>query len=272
MAEHGARYARLAAALNRAGCGVWAHDHRGHGLHVTGPAGHFADAGGWRAIVDDTWAVSAALQAAYPGVPLVLFAHSMGSFVGQALMGEHGESYHAVILSGSNGPPGVQEAAIRTTARLQRLLLGARAPGVWLQRIVVGTYNRQFAPARTDVDWLSRDPSEVDAYVADPSCGAPLTSQAWVDFLEGKALLGDAAHLRRIPKRLPVHLIAGTRDPVGENGRGVRRLLAMYEAAGLSRVSLRLYEEARHELVNEVNRDQVVADLVTWLDQIDTRP
>src|SRR5215813_4369951 len=126
MSEHGARYARLAAALNRAGYVVWAHDHRGHGLYPTPPVGlgHFADRHGWRAVVDDAWAVSSALQASHPSLPLVLFAHSMGSFVAQALIGEHGAAYRGVVLSGSNGPPGTLEAVGRVIASLQRRVLG----------------------------------------------------------------------------------------------------------------------------------------------------
>lgn len=269
MAEHGARYARFAAALTHAGCVVWAHDHRGHGLHPAPRVGlgHFADTNGWRGLVDDAWAVSCALQAEYPGVPLVLFAHSMGSLVGQVLLGEHGKAYDAVILSGTTGPPGAAEAVARAVARVQRRVLGAQAAGTWLHRLVFGTYNRQFAPTRTDMDWLSRDAAEVDAYLADPLCGVPLTAQAWLDVLQATASLGHAAHLQRIPAALPVLLISGSRDPVGGNGKGVRRLFAACVAAGLSQVSLRLYEDARHELVNEINRDEITADLIAWLGQ-----
>jgi alpha-beta hydrolase superfamily lysophospholipase len=135
MSEHGGRYARLAAALNRAGYAVWAHDHRGHGLNPTPPVGlgHFADADGGRAIVDDAWAVSMALQASHPELPLLLFAHSMGSFVGQALIGEHGAAYRGVVLSGSNGPPGIREAVVRVIAWLQLRAVGGRAPGMWIR-------------------------------------------------------------------------------------------------------------------------------------------
>ena len=270
MSEHGGRYARLAAALNAAGYAVWAHDHRGHGRNQTPPVGlgHFADAGGWRLVVDDAWAVSEVLKAAHPELPLVLFAHSMGSFVGQTLIAEHGAAYRAVVLCGSNGPPGALEGVLRFVAHLQRRALGRRRPGTWLDRLVMGTYNRQFAPNRTRADWLSRDAAEVDRFIADELCGTPLTAQSWVDFLEGKAVLGRADLLGRIPRELPIRLIAGARDPVGENGKGVRRLLATYEAAGLRRVSMKLYEGARHELVNEINREEVSAELIAWLEEV----
>lgn len=270
MSEHAGRYARFAAALNDAGFLVWAHDHRGHGDNPTPPVGqgHFADADGWRAVVDDAWAVSCALQLAYPGLPLLLLAHSMGSFVGQTLIGEHGEAYAGAVLSGSNGPPGALERVVRVLARSQLLALGGRAPGRWVDRLVMGTYNKPFAPNRTPFDWLSRDAAEVDRYANDPLCGVTFSAQAWFDFLDGKRVLGDDAHLQRIPKTLPIHLIAGASDPVGENGDGVRRLRDVYRTAGLTCVTMRLYDDARHELLNETNRDAVTGDVVAWMNGV----
>lgn len=270
MSEHAGRYARFAAALNQAGFIVWSHDHRGHGQNPTPPVGHghFADADGWRAVVDDAWAVSSALQSAYQSLPLLLFAHSMGSFVGQTLIGEHGDAYAGVVLSGSNGPPRALERVVRALARSQLLALGGRAPGRWVDRLVMGTYNKPFAPNRTPFDWLTRDAAEVDLYANDRLCGFTFTAQAWFDFLDGKRTLGTRDHVGRVPKTLPIHLIAGTRDPVGENGDGVQRLHDVYRKAGLTNVTMRLYDDARHELVNETNRDEVTADVVAWMNSI----
>jgi alpha-beta hydrolase superfamily lysophospholipase len=270
MAEHGGRYARLARDLNRAGYVVWAHDHRGHGLNDTQPVGrgHFGDSDGWRGLVNDAWAVSERMLATFRGLPLVLFGHSMGSFLGQTLMAERGTAYRAVVLTGTGGPPNVKEVMARGLAHAQHVALGGRRPGRWLEKAVMGSYNQRFAPNRTRFDWLSRDESEVDAYAADPMCGFTLTAQAWLDFLSAKALLGDVLHLQKIPRALPVHLIAGTRDPVGEEGRGVRRLIRAYNGAGLVKVSWRFYEGARHELVNETNRDEVTRDLIQTLGEL----
>lgn len=267
MAEHGMRYSRLAAALNEAGFNVWAHDQRGHGINPVPPLrGHFGDHGGWRAVVDDAWAVSAEMRRTYPGVPLILFAHSMGSFVGQTLIGEHGDAYDGVVLAGTNGPPDFEEALVRFIARLQLWILGPRRPGKWLDELVFGNFNRRFAPNRTKFDWLSRDPDEVDKYVNDPLCGFVLSAQAWLDFLAAKPLLGADRHLQRIPKTLPIRVIGGTRDPVGEEATGVRRLLRVYSKAGLRHVSHRFYVDARHELVNETNREEVTRDLIKWIE------
>jgi alpha-beta hydrolase superfamily lysophospholipase len=269
MAEHGARYERFGRALNTAGISVWAHDHRGHGANPTpGLMGHFADAGGWRAVLDDVRAVSQEMAQTFPGVPLLLFAHSMGSFMAQQLIAEDSTPYAGVVLSGSNGAAGAMERAVRPLALLQRQVLGARAPGTWLKEIVFGSYNRRFTPNRTAFDWLSRDTHEVDKYRNDPRCGFALTCQAWVDFLEGKAALGSAAQLQRIPKAFPIHVIAGTRDPVGDEGKGIERLLAACASAGLTRVTHRLYVGARHELVNETNREEVTRDMIAWIEDL----
>jgi len=266
MAEHGARYERLALKLNAHSISVWAHDHRGHGLTAASPKelGHFADSNGWRLVVDDAWAVSREMIAAYPGVPIALFAHSMGSFVGQMLLAEHGDAYRAVVLCGTNGPPDVREAALRGFSGVQRRLLGPRSPGVWIDRQVTTTFNRRFEPRETNFDWLSRDKDEVRKYIADCLCGFPLTSQAWYDFLHGKAELGRDAHLDRIPKTLPIHIIGGSEDPVGEDGKGVMRLVELYTKKQLT-ISSHLYIKARHELVNETNKEEVTNDLIRWL-------
>lgn len=269
MAEHGARYARLAAAFNAEGIAVWAHDHRGHGLTATSSGellGHFADANGWRLVVDDAWSVSRQMMAAYPGVPIALFAHSMGSFIGQMLLGERGSSYRAVVLSGTNGPPDFREGILRSASVGQLRFLGARNPGKWLDRQITKTFNRRFEPRKTNFDWLTRDPEEVRKYDEDPLAGFPLTSQAWFDFLHGKSGLGSDEHVAGIPKTLPIHVIAGTHDPVGEDGKGVQRLLDLYAKKGLT-ISSQLYDDARHELVNETNREKVTADLIEWLRQ-----
>lgn len=154
---------------------------------------------------------------------------------------------------------------LRAFAKMERAVRGPRTHGTWVATAVFGRYNLQFRPTRTIVDWLSRDTAEVDAYVADPYCGFALTTQSWVDFLEGKASLGSKGWAQALPAGLPVYVISGSRDPVGENLAGVQRLLTAMRDAGMMRVTHAFYPEARHELVNETNRDEVTRDLVRWL-------
>jgi alpha-beta hydrolase superfamily lysophospholipase len=266
MAEHAGRYARFASALNLAGYVAWGHDHRGHGKNAAEDGlGHFGDRDGWRLLIDDAEQVGRQMRAAYPVLPLFLFAHSMGSFVAQALIAEHGCAYRGVILCGSDGPGGVMETGGRMLAGFLRLASDGRKPGTALDSMAFTPYNRQFAPNRTRVDWLSRDAAEVDRYVADELCGFPLTIRSWFDFLNGKKVLGTKQHISRIPRSLPIYIIGGTRDPVGDNAKGLERLAALYRAAGLM-VDSRFYEGARHELLNETNRDEVTRDILAWLD------
>jgi alpha-beta hydrolase superfamily lysophospholipase len=270
LAEHGARYARLAAALAQAGYAVCADDHRGHGQTARSDddLGFFAERDGWRTCVEDLWRLNRRIAADHPGLPIVLLGHSMGSFLAQQLMSERGDALAGVVLSGSGGKPDAMAAAGRLFARFERLRLGARGRSAAINALTFGAFNKPFRPARTPFDWLSRDAAEVDKYAADPRCGFVATTQLWIDLLDALGDVTGAARQARIPKRLPIYVISGSEDPVGANTKSVRRLLQDYRALGLERVSHRFYEGARHELLNETNRDEVTRDLIAWLDGV----
>ncbi|MCI0571979.1 MAG: alpha/beta hydrolase [Myxococcaceae bacterium] len=268
MAEHAARYARLAGALTARGWVVYAHDQRGHGRTAAREEdlGFFAPRDGWNHLVRDLGELLARERSEHPGVPLVLLGHSMGSFVVQQFLSVQPELVDAAVLSASNGSPPLLAHAGRLVARLERARLGPRGRSKLLGALSFGEYNKAFAPTRTAFDWLSRDAAEVDLYVADPRCGFDCTTTAWVDLLDALPGLTGAGALARIPKDLPVYVFSGDRDPVGENGKGVRRLVEAYQRAGLRSVTLTLYPEGRHEMLNETNRDQVVSELLAWLE------
>lgn len=270
LAEHGARYARVAAALNAAGYGVYAADLRGHGqtARSADDLGFFAAADGWARMVEDVWQLERRIAADHPGLPIVLLGHSMGSFVAQQLAAEHGEAFAGVVLSATNGKPAALASLGRLVARVERLRLGAHGRSALIDGMTFGAFNKRFQPTRTAFDWLSRDPAEVDKYVADPRCGFPATVQLWIDLLDALPKITDPARQARIPKRLPIWVIAGTRDPVSDDTKGILQLLAAYRAAGLERVEHRFYEGARHEILNETNRDEVTANLIGWLDRV----
>jgi alpha-beta hydrolase superfamily lysophospholipase len=273
LAEHGGRYARLADALSGAGYVVYASDHRGHGRTATKPAdlGFFAAREGWATVLSDLWLVTRRIAGDHRDLPIVLIGHSMGSFLAQQLMSEHGDAFAGIVLSGTGGKPSALAAAGRLVARLERLRLGPRGRSKLLQAFSFGTFNKQFAPARTPFDWLSRDDAEVDKYIADPLCGFPAAVQLWIDLLDALGDITSPARQARIPKRLPIYIVAGSNDPVGGNGKSVRQLLDAYRAAGLERVAHCFYDGARHELFNETNRDEVTRDLVQWLDGVVAR-
>ena len=270
MAEHAARYARLAAALTAAGYAVYANDHRGHGRTAASEAdlGFFASTGGWSRVVADLVQLLAHEKREHPGLPLALMGHSMGSFIAQAVVLDHAEELAAVVLSGSNGSPGLLSRAGRLVARIARWRVGERGRSRILRWSSFDAFNRAFAPNRTAFDWLSRDNTEVDRYIADPRCGFEVSTALWIDVLDGMAAVADPGREATLPRLLPIYIFSGGMCAVGESGRGVERLAAEYRAAGLERVTLRIYPGARHETLNEINRDEVTRDLVTWLDEV----
>ncbi len=266
LAEHSARYARLAGALNAAGYGVFAFDLRGHGPACDPAAlGHFADSDGWRKCVGDLWIFNRLIAAEQPGAPIVLFGHSMGSFLSQSFVAEHSDALAGIVYSGSNGAPPPLATAGRFIARAERLRMGRRGKSRLLNQMMFGDFNKPFRPARTEVDWLSRDPAEIDAYVADPLCGFPFTTQLAVDLLDALPGLLAQEKLARIRKDLPVYVVSGERDPVGANVKG---LIEALRSAGFARLTARIYPDARHETLNETNRHEVTRDLVAWLDGV----
>jgi alpha-beta hydrolase superfamily lysophospholipase len=269
LAEHAGRYARLAEALTVAGYAVYANDHRGHGRTARTPdeLGFFAEQDGWQRCLDDLWQLNRHIAAAHPGLPIILLGHSMGSTLAEQFMGEHGDALHGVVLSGANGKPSSLASLGRAITRAERARLGARGRSKLIQSLTFEAFNKRFAPARTGFDWLSRDPAEVDKYVADPLCGFPATVQLWIDFLDAWAAVSTAAHRRRVPKTLPIYLIAGGRDPVSGDTRQLAPWLRDYEAAGLVKLEHKFYPDARHELLNEINRDEVTGNLVRWCNQ-----
>ncbi|KYG07210.1 hydrolase [Sorangium cellulosum] len=268
MSEHAGRYARLAHALSAAGWAVYANDHRGHGrtARERGELGFFASQGGFQRVVRDLAALIAREQEEHPGLPVVLFGHSMGSSLVQEYLIERGGSIQGAVLSGSSGKPSPLVDAGRLVARAERRRLGERGKSQLLQSMSFDSFNKLFAPARTPFDWLSRDRAEVDGYIADPCCGFPATVSLWIDLLDAMVDIARPERQARMPKDLPVYVFSGSRDPVGGPLRSVTQMIEAYRAAGLRRVTPRIYPGGRHEMLNEINREEVVRDLLAWLD------
>lgn len=276
MAEYGARYHRVAAALTQSGFAVSAADHRGHGRTAeAGPdRGIFAELDGWGRTTDDLRDMILRQRARFPNVPLFLVGHSMGSLLSQQVLVAGGPAVDALqgaVLSGTNGKPPFIASIGRLVARLERWRLGPRGLSPIIHALTFQDFNNQFKPVRTECDWLSRDNAEVDAYVADPDCGFRCSVQLWIDVLDAIPQFTADAAQARIRKNLPVYLFSGDKDPVGEKGRSVSRLAADLKKAGLTDVTCTLYPDGRHESLNEINRDAVTADLLAWLNaHVDT--
>jgi alpha-beta hydrolase superfamily lysophospholipase len=264
LAEHSARYARLAAALKAAGYAAYANDHRGHGpMAAPADLGYFADEGGWGKVVGDLWTMNRLIADEQPGVPIVFLGHSLGSFLGQEFVAEHSDALAGVVYSGSSGKPPAIATLGRLVARAERLRLGKRGRSQLIAQMWFGAYNKPFEPARTAFDWLSRDEKEVDGYVADRYCGFSSTTQLAIDVFDAVPGVLTPERLERIRKDMPIYVFSGQRDPVGANIQG---LIEALKNAGFARLTTHIYSDARHETLNEINREEVTRDLIAWLD------
>ncbi|MFJ4130657.1 lysophospholipase [Pseudomonas cyclaminis] len=267
MAEHSGRYARLAEALCGAGYGVYAPDQRGHGRTADeGTLGLYADKDGWNKVVGDLASLNQHIGQQQAGLPIILLGHSMGSYIAQAYLLHHSASLHGAILSGSNFQPVALYRAARVIARAERLRQGARGRSALIEFLSFGSFNKAFKPNRTAFDWLSRDPAEVDKYINDPLCGFRCTNQLWIDLLGGLQQISKASNLVQIDPGLPILVMGGECDPVSE-GKRLKSLAHALREAGCQHLQLNIYPQARHEVFNETNRDAVIADVLTWLDQ-----
>ncbi|WPN97126.1 alpha/beta hydrolase [Pseudomonas sp. MUP55] len=267
MAEHSARYERLAQALCDAGFGVYALDQRGHGRTAdAGTLGLYAEKDGWNKVVGDLASLNQHIGQQQPGLPIILLGHSMGSYIAQAFLLHHSASLQGAILSGSNFQPVALYRAARVIARIERARQGLRGRSALIDFLSFGSFNKAFKPNRTAFDWLSRDPVEVDKYVNDPLCGFRCTNQLWIDLLGGLQHISKVSNLAQIDPGLPVLVIGGECDPVSE-GKRLKSLAHALREAGCQNVQLTIYPQARHEVFNETNRDDVTADVVTWLEQ-----
>jgi len=268
MAEHGRRYADFAGAMAREGIAVYVADHAGHGKTVASDKyGFFYAQNGWRQAVDDMHAVRASVTERHPGVPLVLLGHSMGSLMARSYITRYGEGLSGVILSGTGGPNPLLPVG-KLLAAVEKRRLPAYQPSQLINKLVFGAYSKPFAPTRTPFDWLSRDAAQVDAYMADPACGFAFTATGYQDVFAGLSEIQAKGWAARVPADLPVLIISGERDPVGGMGKGVRWVEKALRDAGVGDVTCTLYPEARHELLNETNRDEVYADLLDWVSRV----
>lgn len=267
MAEHSGRYARLAESLCAAGYGLYAPDQRGHGRTADeGTLGLYAEKDGWNKVVGDLASLNQHIGQQQPGLPIILLGHSMGSYIAQAYLLHHSASLNGAILSGSNFQPVALYRAAGVIARLERARQGLRGRSALIDFLSFGSFNKAFKPNRTAFDWLTRDPLEVDKYINDPLCGFRCTNQLWVDLLGGLQQISKASNLAQIDPGLPIMVMGGECDPVSE-GKRLKSLAHALREAGCQNLQLTIYPQARHEVFNETNRDEVTADVLNWLDQ-----
>ena len=267
IAEHVERYDEYAGWLNEQGVLVVAQDHMGHGKSIgkDGIQGYFH--GGWFAAVDDTYSLLKQTMEKHPGVPYILFGHSMGSFIVRTILARYPESGIAgCIVCGTAWQPG---ALLKVAMPMCKFLCGNggdKRPSEPLKKIMFGSYNQKVEHVRTENDWLTRDDRVVDAYNNDPLCGFTATAGLYRDMMTGIAYIQQKDTLNAMNKATPVFFVAGSADPVGAYGQGVEQAAKAFTDAGMLDVTLKLYPMCRHEILNEINYSQVYEEIQNWIE------
>ena len=269
IAEYAARYDALAKVFTDHGYVVVAEDHMGHGKSISAqiPMGCFAD--GWMAAVSDTYRLMQLTKEEYPDLPYVFYGHSMGSFMTRTLLYTYPKAnIKAAVISGTGWIPKPVLMTGRAVCTVEGRRKGINNTSPMINKLMFGSYNKGLENPRTPVDWLSRDDAEVDKYLADPLLGFDASIGLAKEMLGGMLMNEDSKNLVRMPKNLSVLFVSGDRDPVGGNGKGVRQTYEAFRAAGLGDVRIKLYPGARHEMHNELNRKELYADVLAFLDDV----
>lgn len=265
IAEYIERYDDFARYLNRLGFLVVAEDHMGHGKSVNGEGiqGYFH--GGWFTAVEDSFRLLQNTRQEFPNLPYVLFGHSMGSFMTRTILEKYPGGISAAVICGTGWQP---KAVLNTGIRVCRMVCkkqGEKKPSKILEKLVFSNYNKKVEHPRTPYDWLTRDAGIVDRYLADPLCGFTPTGGLMRELLTG--IRYEQENLSAMKKDLPILFIAGGDDPVGNYGKGVLQSAEAFRKAGMQDVSCKIYPLGRHEILNEINREEVYRDVTSWLDQ-----
>ena len=266
IAEVAERYGAFAQVLAQRGFVVVADDHMGHGESVGegDTNGYFT--GGWFSAVADSYHLLELTKAEFPNLPYVLFGHSMGSFMARTILCKYPDSgIDAAIICGTGWQPAFALPAVIKVVESVCKKVGETNPDETLHKLVFGGYNRKVEHPRTEFDWLTRDARIVDAYIAHPMCGFTETTGLLRDLMTGIRYIEKPESLAAMRKELPVFFIAGGDDPVGNYGKGVKEVYDRLVATGHKNVSLKLYDGARHEILNETNRDEVNKDLTDFI-------
>ncbi len=270
MAEHKERYKPFAEFLTKHGFIVYIHDHRGHGKTAKDESeiGYFAPKNGWDIVVDDIHTLTLKIKRKYPNIPLFLFGHSMGSLLVRDYITKFDENLSGVILSGTAGNPKILGKVGLKIAQTEASRLGPKRRSKLLTYLTFGNFNKKFKPTRTHFDWLSRDNQQVDQYIKDPFCGFICTVSFFQDLIKGTISINKEEKIKKIKKDLPILILSGSLDPVGRNTKGVKQVYKNYRKQGINNITLDFYKNARHELLNEINRINIMEDILSWIDKI----
>lgn len=270
LAEHSLRYAPLTRYLSARGYEVYGFDHRGHGRTTApgAPLGRFAQNDGEAKVLADLAAIREHARSAHPGLPLILFGHSMGGIIAARAAQSEPEAYAGLCIWNSHLDPGLAGRVALTLLKAERFFKGSDVPSRFGPLVTLDAWARSIDDRRTDFDWLSHDAAEVAKYVADPLCGFDCSVSLWIDLLGMALAAGHRENLARLSKDLPINLVGGGQDPATDKGRAVRWLAERLQSLGIKNVHLTIYPDMRHETLNEFGREQAMSMLAGWADGI----
>lgn len=274
LAEHAIRYARFADFLSMHGIHTYAHDHRGHGFTTAAdaPPGRFGTPSGEDKVIADVAAIHDLIRNEQPGMPVIVFGHSMGGLIALNFLLRHPEGVHAAAIWNANFSAGIAGRAAQAILAWEKFRLGSDAPSRLLPRLTFQAWGKQVPGHKTPFDWLSRDPDEVRRYIEDPLCGWDASVSLWRDLFGFVFAGADDRNFSNVPRELPINLVGGEKDPATDGGKAVTELAERLKRMGFSNLNSRIYAETRHESLNEINRDVVMKDFGAWVDRILKNP
>ena len=267
MSEHAARYDHFASWLSEKGYTVIASDLRGHGKTAGSikNVGHFATVNGWEKVVKDLIQISKKIKGDYPDIPMYLMGHSMGSFLIRSLAYTAPDIGNGYILSSTAGHPGFLGIAGEQLALFNTKLMGKRNRSWLLTKLAFGDFNKKYKEKRTEKDWLTRDENIVNQYIKDPYCMQTFTSQFYTDLTRGLLEINQQSKIDKMDKNKPILAFAGDMDPVGNYGKGPEEVVEKMKLAGIKDIVLKIYNDGRHEMLNELNKEEVYDLILNWL-------
>lgn len=269
MAEHGGAYEKFIEYLVHQNIAVYIHDQRGHGKTAKSEddLGYFGDKVSWDQIAKDIIYLTKMIREEVSSVPLILFGHSMGSYLSRRVVQLDGDLYDGLILSGTGFDPGILRKLGVFLSGSESLIIGENGRSKLLDFLTFGNFNNHFKFPRTKYDWLTRDEAEIDRYIKDPFCGFICSPSFYRELLKGVGIIHRKEEIRKTPTNLPIYIFSGSKDPVGQNGDGVKKVYELYKNLGCIDLTMKLYDEARHEMLHEINKEDVYLDVKTWIEQ-----
>ncbi len=267
MAEYAERYAPFAQFLTSHGFLVCADDHLGHGKSVKSEAdlGYFNDQKDYKIVIADIRELQLRVQEQAPAAPYFVLGHSMGSFFCRTYISMFGGDFAGAIIMGSGFKSKLTLNTALFAVKLNALFKGWRNRSKVIKNLAFGSYNKRFKPERTENDWLSVNTENVDRYNADPLCGVEFTNNGYKILFSIIKRACSSETIKAVPKDLPVFFVAGAEDPVGDYGKGVLKAYNKFKAAGVKDASVKLYENSRHEILNDDCKQEVSNDILAFI-------